>query len=85
MAGLSVDGVRLLADRNRQLNEVLTAGAKKYEFALAEPVLTPLCERTDLGADIQGLQDSQPFHPTAVGMIRMASAVTRVVTPEQPD
>ena len=35
-----------------------------------------------LGADLQGLGDSNPFHPTGVGVLRMASAVVQVVLPE---
>jgi hypothetical protein len=62
---------------------VLTAGAKKYDFNLASPRLSPLCEPdTDkLGADVQGFGDKYPFHPTGVGMIRMAAGVARVIHP----
>ncbi len=81
--GLSPDNIKLLESRNAELNDVLTNGAKKYRFETARPVLTPLCEAsTDkLGADIQGLADGHPFHPTGVGMIRMASSVARVIKP----
>ena len=73
----------MLLHRNAELNDVLTAGAKKYDFDVASPRLSTLCEPdTDkLGGDIQGFDDPYPFHPTGVGMIRMAAAVSRVVHP----
>jgi lysophospholipase L1-like esterase len=79
--GLSPADIELLADRNRQLNEVLIAGAEKYGFSVARPVLTPLCAPVSpaLGPDIQGLNDSAPFHPTSVGMLRLASSVVQVL------
>ncbi|HLT10091.1 MAG TPA: GDSL-type esterase/lipase family protein [Micromonosporaceae bacterium] len=82
--GLSRENVELLADRNQQLNDVLVTGAEKYGFTVANPVLTPLCVETNeqVGPDLQGLADAHPFHPTAVGMIRMAAAVSRVIAPE---
>jgi hypothetical protein len=82
-AGLSGQNADLLAERNRQLNEVLTAGAEKYGFAVARPVLTPLCAPVSdsLGPDIQGLGDAAPFHPTGVGVLRLASSVVRVLDP----
>jgi hypothetical protein len=78
--GLSQPDIELLADRNRQLNEVLTAGAEKYGFSVARPVLTPLCAPTtgSLGPDLQGFEDPAPFHPTGVGSLRLASAVVQV-------
>jgi hypothetical protein len=74
---LSPGDIRRLADMNQQLNEVLTSGAEKYGFAVAEPQLTPLCTPTQpgLGPDLQGLADANPFHPTAVGELKMAAAV----------
>jgi hypothetical protein len=82
--GLAPGDIRLLADRNAQLNEVLTSGAKKYKFDVAIPRLTPLCATAPdkLGPDIQGLHDSNPFHPTGIGTVRLASAVVQVVKPE---
>lgn len=82
--GLNPNNIELLADRNRQLNEVLASGAEKYGFDVATPRLAPLCEsEKDRGdADIQGLSDSHPFHPTGIGMIRMASSVVRAIRPE---
>jgi hypothetical protein len=83
--GLSPADIELLADRNRQLNEVLIAGAEKYGFSVARPVLTPLCAPVShaLGPDIQGLDDPAPFHPTSVGMLRLASSVVQVLDPNR--
>jgi len=80
-AGLSPADIELLADRNRQLNEVLIAGAEKYGFSVARPVLTPLCvpASESLGPDIQGLNDPAPFHPTSVGVLRLAASVVQVL------
>lgn len=79
--GLTQDNIDLLRDRNADLNEVLTTGAEKYEFDVVRPSLRTLCEPApdETGPDIQGLGDPHPFHPTAVGMIRLASSVARVV------
>ena len=61
---------------------MLVAGAQKYGFAIAHPVLTPLCAASDsLGPDIQGLADPSPFHPTGIGMLRIASSVVQVLNP----
>jgi lysophospholipase L1-like esterase len=85
--GLSPANLRLLADMNRQLNEVLTAGAEKYRFTVATPRLSTLCQPASprLGRDLQGLEDSHPFHPTAIGIVRMAAAVTQVIGPQPGD
>ncbi|MEV8514590.1 hypothetical protein [Dactylosporangium sp. NPDC051484] len=84
VAGLNPDNITLLASRNKGLNEVLSSGARKYGFSVATPRLAPLC--TDggdrLGADLQGLQGTDPFHPTGIGSIRMASAVAQVIRPD---
>ncbi|MGE0300153.1 MAG: hypothetical protein AB7R99_26080 [Pseudonocardia sp.] len=94
--GLDAAKVALFAARNAALNEVLTAGAVKYGFAVARPSLRPLCPpATDdprgdarlvtshdgLGPDLQGLADPQPFHPTGIGSLRMASAVVQQLDP----
>jgi lysophospholipase L1-like esterase len=81
-AGLNPDSIHLLRERNAQLNDVLLAGAKKYGFATASPTLAPLCRTSadQLGPDLQGLADSDPFHPTGIGMIRLASSVVRLLT-----
>jgi hypothetical protein len=83
-SGLSPDGITVLAARNHELNDVLTSGAQKYGFDLAKPALTTLCEPShdQLGPDIQGLSDPFPFHPTGVGMIRLASSVVRIIKPD---
>lgn len=79
--GLNSTKIELLNNRNDALNAILTAGAEKYRFAVATPRLTPLCEPTpdQLGPDLQGLAASHPFHPTAIGMLRIASAVLRLI------
>jgi len=83
--GLSEQNIALLADRTRLLNDVLTAGAEKYGFDVARPVLTPLCGQVSdtLGPDLQGLADPAPFHPTGIGVLRLASAVVRVLRPDR--
>jgi hypothetical protein len=79
--GLDRAKIELLSSRNDALNAVLTAGAEKYGFAVARPELRLLCSPgTDgLGPDLQGLRDPVPFHPTGIGSLRMASAVTRLI------
>ena len=81
--GLNPTNITLLANRNKALNEVLLSGARKYTFSTASPRLALLCEPNSdkLGADIQGLDGTNPFHPTGIGMIRMASAVVQVIKP----
>jgi lysophospholipase L1-like esterase len=81
--GLNPTNITLLSSRNAALNQVLVAGAQKYKFSIARPILAPLCEpnQDKLGADIQGLDGTNPFHPTGIGMIRMAAAVARVIKP----
>lgn len=81
--GLDAQKIALLTDRNDRLNTVLAAGARKYGFAVVQPPLTPLCVSAPdrLGADLQGLADSHPYHPTAVGSLRMAAAMLPVVSP----
>jgi len=84
-AGLNSDSIRLLVDRTRQLNDVLIGGADKYSYFVAEPSVTPLCEAgvDQLGPDLQGLNDSSPFHPTGIGMIRLASSIVRLIAPAE--
>jgi GDSL-like Lipase/Acylhydrolase family len=88
-AGLSTTEAELLDARNDQLNAILVAGARKYGFGVARPHLEPLCapgsaEATDgsTGADLQGLTDPFPFHPTGTGSLRTAAAVARLITPD---
>jgi hypothetical protein len=79
--GLNPTNITLLSSRNKALNDVLISGAQKYKFSIASPRLAPLCAPNSdhLGADIQGLDGTNPFHPTGIGSIRMASAVVQVV------
>jgi hypothetical protein len=79
--GLSAQNIQLLINRNQQFNDVLAAGAEKYHFDVARPVLTPLCGQPsdNLGPDIQGLGDPAPFHPTGIGVLRLASSVVRLL------
>ncbi len=85
--GLSPQNIELLRTRNVELNDVLVAGAEKYGFAVARPVLTPLCQEGGdaLGPDLQGLGDVAPFHPTGIGTLRMASSVVRSLESATPD
>jgi hypothetical protein len=68
LKGLDAAKIEVLADRNQELNDVLRSGAEKYEFAVAQRHLRPLCDPAidELGADLQGLADPFPFHPTGV-------------------
>jgi lysophospholipase L1-like esterase len=81
--GLSPANLQLLADLNKQLNEVLVHGAAKYHFQVARPRLSTLCQpgHPQFGPDLQGLADPNPFHPTAIGVLRMAAAVMQVIKP----
>jgi hypothetical protein len=85
--GLTPEEIQLLADRNAELNDVLTTGAHRYGFDVVAPPLTPLCEPSPdgLGPDLQSLDDPHPFHPTAVGELRLAiPVVDRVGVPSAP-
>lgn len=79
--GLDRQGIALLRERNQRFNDVLAAGAKAYGFTMAMPHLSPLCTAatSELGQDIQGLTDRYPFHPTAIGMVRLGAAVLSAV------
>jgi lysophospholipase L1-like esterase len=85
VAGLSQAEITMLDARNAALNSILAAGAEKYGFAVAHPPLTPLCEVAAGTPDLQGLGDADPFHPTAVGSLRMAAAVVRWIPPNAFD
>jgi hypothetical protein len=80
-AGLTQDKIDLLTNRNDQLNGVLRAGAEKYGYAVAEPALNLLCTTASdgMGPDLQGVASPFPFHPTALGSLRMAATVARLV------
>jgi lysophospholipase L1-like esterase len=84
--GLTAQKIDLLINMNQRLNAVLRYGADQYGYSVAEPRIAPLCSAPDstLGADLQGLKDSAPFHPTAVGEVRMASAVAQALAAEPP-
>lgn len=79
--GLDADNVALLIERNQQLNDVLQAGADAYHFSYVRPRLTTLCQATspEVGPDLQGLDDPYPFHPTAIGTLRIAASVFSAV------
>ncbi len=84
--GLDSDGLAVFADRTDRLNAVLTAGAEAYGYAVATPHLATLCEPGDpaVGRDLQGLSDPYPFHPTGVGMVRLAASVLTEIDPPAP-
>jgi len=82
-SGLTPEKIRFLSSLNGELNAVLGAGAEKYGFELAVPRLTKLCRPSadGLGPDLLGIDDPNPFHPTALGAVRMAGAVLRMLGP----
>lgn len=90
--GLDEAKIELLRERTAALDEVLTAGARAYGFAVARPPLRPLCSGVragepgsdGLGPDLQGLADPFPFHPTGVGTLRMAAGVSALLDPADP-
>jgi len=77
--GLDRGKIELLGARNDALNDILTTGAEKYGFSVADLELSVLCRSgpDGLGPDLQGLTDPYPFHPTGIGSLRMASSVVR--------
>lgn len=81
--GLNKDSIELLIERNTALNTLLSTGAQKYGFDTVVPRLATLCDtaRDKLGPDLQGLRDPHPFHPTGIGMLRLASSVARAIHP----
>lgn len=82
-SGLTPEKIRFLSSLNGDLNEVLRAGATKYGFDVAGPRLAKLCRPSadGLGPDLLGIDDPNPFHPTALGVVRIAGAVLRVIEP----
>jgi hypothetical protein len=84
--GLSPAKISFLTSLNGELNSILAAGATTYGFSLAEPRLTKLCQVSPdgLGPDLQGLHDQNAFHPTALGEVRMAAAVLRLLKQAPP-
>ena len=85
--GLTPEKIAFLAELNRELNDVLASGAQKYGFDVAEPHLTKLCRPSPdgLGPDLQGIGMPNPFHPTAVGVVRLAASIIRLIKPAQPN
>jgi hypothetical protein len=83
---LTPEKISFLTSLNAELNDVLETGAEKYEFDVAVPRITRLCETSPdgLGPDLQSIHEPNAFHPTAVGTVRMAAAVVRLIRPEQP-
>lgn len=84
--GLDPAKIELLTRRNDAVNDILVSGARAYGFEIARPVLGPLCNGSSgagLGPDLQGLADPFPFHPTAVGSLRIAASVTPLLGPPQ--
>lgn len=79
--GLTPEKIRFLTSMNAELNEVLGAGAAKYGFDVAEPRLQKLCTPSPdgLGPDLLGVSDPNPFHPTALGVVRLAGSVLRLI------
>jgi hypothetical protein len=85
--GLDAAKIELLTRRNDAVNDILASGAQAYGFEIARPVLGPLCGGSSgagLGPDLQGLADPFPFHPTAIGSLRMAASVTPLLDPTVP-
>jgi hypothetical protein len=84
--GLTAEKVNFLTSLNHELNAVLAGGAKKYDFDVAEPNISHLCETSPdgLGPDLQGVHEPNAFHPTAMGVLRLAGSVIRLLQPEQP-
>lgn len=85
--GLDAEGISLLAERTDRYNEVITAGAEAYDFDVTIPRLETLCQPEDpeVGADLQGLDDQAPFHPTGVGMVRLGAAVYAEIDPPEAE
>lgn len=88
VSGLDSHNIALLRERNAELNSVLQAGAAAYDFGFVQPHLAPLCQQSDpeVGPDLQGLDDAHPFHPTGIGMVRLAASVFAALpAPAQDD
>ena len=85
--GLTPEKISFLVSLNSELNAVLASGAKKYGFDVAEPHITKLCETSPdgLGPDLVGVRGPNAFHPTAVGMVRMAGSVLRLIKAAEPN
>jgi len=68
-----------------RLDDVLRRGADRHGFGYLQPQLTPLCEAdpTGVGPDVQPLSSPFRFHPTAVGVLKMALAAVGAIDPER--
>jgi hypothetical protein len=75
--GLNDVKIQTLLGKNGELNQILRNGAEKYDFKFVIPQLTRLCETSPdgQGPDIQGIADSDAFHPTGLGSLRIAAQV----------
>ncbi len=84
---LTAEKIDFLSSLNAELNGVLASGAKKYDFEVAVPRITRLCEPSPdgLGPDLQGIHQPNAFHPTAMGMVRLAASVLRLIRPAEPN
>jgi GDSL-like Lipase/Acylhydrolase family len=84
--GLNPEKIRFLSSLNAELNSILAVGAKEYGFDVAQPQLIKLCQPSPdgLGPDLQGLHDQNAFHPTALGEVRMATSVLRLLKSAKP-
>jgi hypothetical protein len=84
---LTAEKIRFLTSLNQELNSVLSNGAQKYGFDVAEPHITRLCETSPdgLGPDLQGIHEPNAFHPTAMGAVRLAASVIRLVKAAEPN
>lgn len=80
--GLTPAKVRTLSTWLAALNKVLAAGAGQFGYASAQPSFAghQLCSAKPY---VQGLADSAPFHPTALGQLAIALADQRALS-QQP-
>lgn len=75
------DKIRMLEERNQDLNDVLRDGAEAAGFRVVEPKLKLLCapDPDGLGPHLQGLSDTHPFHPTGLGSLHLAYQVVQAL------
>ena len=73
----------LLEAHRDQLNAVLRSGAEAFGDLVAEPRFDghALCSAQPW---VQGLNDPNPFHPTAAGELAIAAAVQAVLPAAAP-
>jgi len=84
--GLTPEKINFLTSLNGELNGILASGAEAYRFDVAHPQLAKLCQASPdgLGPDLQGVADPNAFHPTALGTVRLATSVLRLLRGEKP-